>query len=220
MRSDAFKRALDWIYPRRAVCMGCGDASGFEADWICPECRKSMIRHSIGAFPDAMLDGSAAAYDYRGPAGNVVRRFKYGGAYELCESMTDSMMRAYERIMPTGAEAVTAVPMHPSRQRKRGYNHAQLLGRCVSDRLHIPYEPLLLRTRNTVQQAKLQGASRYGSLVGVFEAQGRVEGRRILLVDDVYTTGETAHRCAEALREAGAQTVSFLSYAKSVPAKS
>ena len=207
-------RLLELIYPRTAVCMGCGSAAGMDQPWLCPDCRKTLARRWVGAFPEPKLDGAAAAYYYHGPAGGVVRRMKYGGVRGLAELMADDMMRAYERILPTGAEVVTAVPMHPKRLKQRGFNHAEVLARAMAARLEMPYEDVIVRTRNTVQQARLEGEERQNNLKDAFEADGPVRGRRILLVDDVYTTGETARECAIALRAAGARSVSFLSYAK------
>ena len=207
-------RLLDLIYPRTAVCMGCGSAAGMDQPWLCPDCRKTLARRWLGAFPEPKLDGAAAAYYYHGPAGGVVRRMKYGSVKGLAELMADDMLRAYARIQSTGAELVTAVPMHPKRLKERGFNHAEVLAKAVAVRLELPCESVIIRTRNTVQQARLEGEARLNNLKNAFEADGSVQGRRILLVDDVYTTGETARECAIALRAAGARSVSFLAYAK------
>ena len=104
--------------------------------------------------------------------------------------------------------------MHPKRLKQRGFNHAEVLARAMAARLEMPYEDVIVRTRNTVQQARLEGEERLNNLKDAFEADGSVRGRRILLVDDVYTTGETARECAIALLAAGARSVSFLAYAK------
>ena len=211
---NAGARLLELIYPRTAVCMGCGSAAGMEQPWLCSDCRAALARRWVGAFPEPKLDGAAAAYSYHGPAGSVVRRMKYDGVKGLAELMADDMLRAYERILPTGAELVTEVPMHPKRLRERGFNHAEVLARAVAAQLELPYENVIVRTRNTVQQARLEGEERLNNLKDAFEADGSAQNRRVLLVDDVYTTGETARECAIALRAAGARSVSFLSYAK------
>jgi len=207
------ERVINLVYPKSAVCMGCGSAAGFERDWLCEDCRKALARRWIGAHPEPLLDGMAAAYHYQGPPGGVVRSFKFRGVTDLAEPMARDMLRAYEQIQPTGAELVTAVPMHPRRLRERGFNHSELLARRVADGLGLPYEDAITRTRHTVQQAMLEDEERLKNLEDVFRADSRVYGRRVLLVDDVYTTGATARQCAAALREAGARSVSFLAYA-------
>lgn len=207
-------RLVELIYPRTAVCMGCGSAVGFAQPWLCPDCRTALVKGWMGAFEDLQLDGSAAAFQYKGPASGMVRRMKYGGVTGLAEPMADAMLRAYDQILPTGANLVVAVPMHPKRLRRRGFNHAELLGREVAKRLDLPYANAIARTRNTAQQARLEGEERRMNLKDAFIADERVRSQRVLLVDDVYTTGETAHECAKALRKAGARGVSFLAFAK------
>lgn len=208
------EKPLNLIFPKRAVCMGCGSAAGFEQEWLCDDCRKKLAQRWLGAFPESRLDGSAAAYHYGGPSGGVVRNFKYHGVKKLAEPMTKDMLRALEQIQPIGAELVVPVPMHRRRQKQRGYNQSELLAREIAKALNLPCENGLVRTRNTVQQAKLEGESRRKNLKDAFRAEPCVAGKHILLVDDVYTTGETARECARALREGGAVSVSFLSYAK------
>lgn len=204
---------LDWIYPRRAVCMGCGTTAGFSGEWLCDDCRRRLARSQLGARMDPKLDGMAVAYPYNGPAGSIVRKMKFGGITGLTGFMADAMAEVYPRIQPTGAELVAAVPMHPKRLRRRGFNHSELLARAVADRLGLPFENALVRTRNTVQQASLSGEARLHNLTDAFRADPSVAGKRVLLVDDVYTTGETARECAKALRAAGAKNVYLLAFA-------
>lgn len=207
------RRLMNWVYPRRAVCMGCGEACGLEKDWLCGECRKTLAQNRIGAMQTASLDGAAAAFRYRGPAGGMVRNLKYGGVKILAEPMTDAMLEAYRRIEPTGAELVTFVPMHPWRRLRRGLNQSEVLAASVAKRLGLPCEGVLIRTRNTVQQARLTGEERRKNLKNAFRAEESVRGRHVLLVDDVYTTGTTAQECAKALRRAGATGVYYLAFA-------
>lgn len=205
----------DWLYPKRALCMGCDSAAGFTGrDWLCEDCARALAKRWLGAFPDSRLDGSAAAYHYGGAAGGMVRNLKYRGIHGLAGPMGQDMLRAYSAICPTGAEVVAEVPMHPKRLRQRGFNHATLLAGAVAAELGLPRESLLIRTRNTAQQARLEGEARRGNLRGAISADAElVRGRRVLLIDDVYTTGETARACAKALRDAGAPSVSFLAFA-------
>ena len=206
--------AMGLMFPTRAVCMGCGSAAGFETEWVCPECRQVLARRWIGAFPEAKLDGASAAYHYAGPAGSVVRNLKYRNVTALAKPMAEDMLRALEQIQPVGAEMVVPVPMHPKRQKHRGYNQSELLAREVAAALEVPCEIGLVRIRDTVQQARLEGDERRLNLMDAFRAEDCVSGWRVLLVDDVYTTGETARECAKALKEGGAISVSFLAYAK------
>lgn len=202
------------LFPRNAVCMGCGDKRGFEGEWLCPQCRERAAQRWVGAFYDEKLDGAATAYRYEGPAGSVVRHMKYRGVRVLKGMMAEDMLRALKHIEPVAIEAIAAVPMHPKRLRERGFNQSELLAREISARLDVPYEDCLVRTRNTVQQARLEGKERRQNLKNAIEAKPTVAGKWILLVDDVYTTGTTAHECAKALRRAGATHVSYLAYTR------
>ena len=201
------------LYPAKAVCMGCGTEAGFDRDWLCEDCRRELAARAVGAFRDKKLDGAAAAFAYAGPAGGVVRAFKYNGVRAMASFMAEDMAVAYRTIQPTDAAVIVPVPMHPRRERRRGGNHARLLAEALSPLLGLPCRDALVRVRNTPQQARLGAQERRGNLKGAFAATG-VEGLGVLLIDDVYTTGETARECAKALRKAGARSVWFLCYAR------
>ena len=212
--SEGLKRAaralLELIYPIRAECMGCGAKTGFERDWLCEDCRQALANRWVGAAPPpegGLIDGAAYGYFYGGPAGGLVRNLKYRGVSRLAEPMGRQMVRALEGLQPAHIDCVTPVPMHVRRVRKRGVNQALLLAREVADGLQLPLEEALVRTRNTLQQARLDEAKRMHNLDGAFAVAGNVAGKRVLLVDDVCTTGATANACAEALLKEGASAV-------------
>lgn len=204
---------LGFLFPRRAVCLGCGSMAGFPQDWLCQDCRQALAMSWAGAdLPPRGLDGAAYAYIYRGPAAKLVRALKYGGVSRLAPFMAGDMAKAYHAIEPTGADCVAWVPMHPKRRRTRGYNHAELLAREVAARLKLEPVDALRAVRAVRQQARLDSAQRMENLRGVIEAHADLTGRRVLLIDDVRTTGATAHACADALRRAGAERVYLLCY--------
>lgn len=206
---------LNLLYPKRANCMGCGAATGCREDWICPACREELAKGWVGAEPPPKgIDAAAYAYVYRGAAASIVRRLKYGGVGKLAGFMGEDMVRAYRFIEPTGADCVCCVPMHRRRLRQRGYNHAELLARDVAARLGLPYVRALERVRDTKQQARLDDRARRQNLKDAFGVREPVTGRRVILVDDVCTTGTTAVACARALRDGGAQAVFLLCYTR------
>lgn len=211
----ALMAALSLLYPRRAMCMGCGDMTGMREDWVCPACRARMAQLWAGAVPPPEgFDGAAFAYIYTGPPAGIAARMKYGSAHRLADLMAGDMLKAWDAIQPTGVDAITFVPMHPARQRRRGYNHAELLARACAERLGIECLNALERVRNTTQQATLETEARLHNLSGAFAPKAPVEGRRVALVDDICTTGATARGCAEVLRQGGAAAVYLLCYAK------
>ena len=211
---------LNLVYPRRAVCMGCGNPLGCDRDDLCEVCHAQLAQNWVGVrTPDRRLrlDGAAFAHAYFGPAGGMVRRLKYHGAWVLAESMGADVARAAAMLRLKELRFVTAVPMHPRRLRLRGRNHAELIARQVAARMGVPYAPLLMRTRNAPQQARLGGRTRRNNQKGGFalrpEWRDAVAGAEVLLIDDVFTTGATAAGCAEPLRAAGARRVWFAAYA-------
>ena len=210
--------ALDLVYPPRAVCAGCGEASGCEQDYLCAACRRELEAARLGVLMDpfqSCLCGRAHAYAYGGPAGRIVRSLKYGGVRALAPMMARDMARTLkeaEAVLPD-FDCVTAVPMHRRRRYLRGMNQAELLAKAVAVELGLPWLDALTRTRATKQQARLDGEARRRNLDGAFRASEAVRGRSVILVDDVCTTGTTAESCAQALLAAGASRVFLLTYA-------
>ncbi len=207
---------LGLIYPRKAVCMGCGTHVGFARDWLCETCRENLASRWVGAArpPEGgCFDAAAYGYYYGGPASGLVRRLKYQGVARLSELMARRMADAYALIEPTGADALVPVPMHKKRLRQRGFNHAERLAEEVGAQIDLPVLNAVERVRNTRQQARLPAGERRTNLDGAFALAGDVRGRRIVLVDDVCTTGATANACARLLREGGAEAVYLLCFA-------
>jgi ComF family protein len=118
------------------------------------------------------------------------------------------------------AACVTHVPIAPARWRERGFDQSELLARRTAEWLGLPFESLLERCKETSPQTGLPGHQRRRNLQGVFGLRsGRegIEGARVLLVDDVLTTGSTASACARALRKAGAEAVCVVSVCTVLP---
>ena len=148
---------------------------------------------------------------YDGPLAAAIRGMKFSGWHGLARHLAAAMA---EMLSPVEAELITWVPLSRRRLARRGFDQAEVLARALAVHLGIPTRRLLERHRSTRAQARMSGAERRRALTGAFRAIGRAD--RLLLVDDVLTTGSTAAACAEALVTAGARRVEVVTAARSI----
>ena len=222
------QRILDLVFPAR--CVGCGASGTF----LCHACRLALPpaapprcarcwRPWRDSGPCAAcrlapppFDGLCAAFVYQGVVQELVRALKYRGTTALAPAMASLMAETarQERLAP---DVVVPVPLSGLRRRTRGYNQAEALARALGVELGLPLLPRALqRRRHTPPQARSADAEeRRRNVAGAFRVRdGEVAGRRVLLVDDVTTTGATLAACAQALKEAGARSVWALAFAR------
>jgi ComF family protein len=141
----------------------------------------------------------------------LIHHFKFNGfsrlRYPLGSEMSETVLGHQEL---NTADMITAVPLHRARLRERGYNQSLLLARAVSELTHIPVVEVLERIKNTLPQATLKTADdKIWNVNGIFTVKNRkdVQGKRIILVDDIFTTGATANECSKMLAGAGARKI-------------
>lgn len=196
------------------VCAAC-DARLPRRSVFCAACAHAVVHAEAQPAIDDVPPLVAFAL-FGGAVADALRRLKYGGRSDLAVPLGHLARRA-ARSARVLADVVIPVPLHPARLAERGYNQAALLGAEVAEELGVPLSARALsRTRHTPQQARLDRASRLGNVAGAFRVRTpvQVRGRRVLLIDDVSTTGATLAACAAALREAGAATVTALVVAR------
>jgi len=163
------------------------------------------------------LRGFDAAYSfgfYDGVLRQLIHLYKFRKVRTLVGPLGDLLLRALPR--DEAFDCVTPVPLHWRRRWQRGFNQADLLARRVAAHSGIPRTRLLRRLRSTASQASLSNTSRRRNVAAAFACRrpDRAAGRKILLIDDVMTTGSTAAACALALKRAGAARVSLLTLAR------
>ena len=157
------------------------------------------------------FDAAVAAYRGRGIVRQIIHEFKYGRQIYLRHLVGRWLNSALddERLRQSHFDVIVPVPLHPTRQRERGFNQASLLAELLSAQTSIPAKPLLERTRYTTTQTALDRSERMENLHNAFRLRKNadVRGLRVLLVDDVLTTGSTLNECARLLKRAGALSV-------------
>lgn len=161
------------------------------------------------------IDGIRAVTYFEGNLRHAIHRFKYHGVQALTNPLTQLMVE-YLADSQLPADLIVPVPLHPDREAERGYNQAGLLARALASQLELPaVETALTRVRATAPQVTLDARERRSNVVGAFRARKHdVAGHRILLIDDVCTTGATMEACSQALKTEGARSVWGLALAR------
>ena len=223
-------RFADFFFPRGAGCLVCGDPRRADTVYcLCPDCRRELLslrlRENVCIRCMHPLDGAGlcpfcreqrlgpmtagyGAFRYAGAARQLVRALKF----HFQDEAADALAAAMSQCVPLNRyDVLTPVPLHRARQRVRGINQARLLCDLVGLRLGLPTLDALIRTRRTNEQARIrEPGARQRNVRGAFACREEVKGLRVLLVDDVRTTGATARACAEALLAGGAAEVAVL----------
>jgi predicted amidophosphoribosyltransferase len=183
-------------------CVRCGDPGGD----ICHVCAASLRPAASGRIPGG-IDRAVVPWAYEGAGRALVLRLKLGAVRSAAYPLVAGMRRA--AVTAGGLSGIaTWVPGKPADTRRRGFDHAELLARGVSAGLGLPCRGLLDRRRIPLDQAALGAADRRANLAGVFRASSSPP--RVVLVDDLITTGATAEACARALWAGGAESVDLL----------
>jgi ComF family protein len=151
---------------------------------------------------------------YEGALRRAIHLLKYERMTPLTRPLGERLALAAAEL--TGFDAIVPAPLHWRRRWDRGFNQADLLAREVSRRTGIPIDRRLLRTRSTPPQAGLSAAERRRNVQGAFAAAGKsaIRGKRLIIIDDVMTTGATLEACARVLKRAGASQVAVLTLAR------
>jgi len=158
------------------------------------------------------LSGQRAVSLYQEPLRGCIHGLKYDGNMRLAIPLGLLLAQAY-RYYDMQADMLIPVPLHSERQKQRGFNHASLLAEACSANTGVPmHDNILVRLRATVAQVDLHPRERYQNVAGAFacsseSARSMLKGHRILIIDDVSTTGATLEACATPLFEAGAKEV-------------
>lgn len=188
---------------RGAFCLKCGKPLLTEEKEYCRDCMRRKHLFECGRAP----------FVYDKVMRESIARFKYGGRREYAAFYAEEILRfcAKEMIL-WKADALIPIPLHPKKRRKRGYNQAELVAKELSKLSGIPMDKgLLLRVKNTRAQKELDDRQRLANLRNAFSVRkGSRSYKRVVLVDDIYTTGSTMDEASRVLKENGVQIIYFL----------
>jgi ComF family protein len=161
------------------------------------------------------FDAARSAGIYCDALRHAIHRFKYDMVRALARPLGDYMARHID--MPFAVDMLCPVPLHPARERMRGFNQSSLLAERLGVHWHLPVQNgLMVRTHNTTPQMQLPHDKRLSNLRGAFQVTDSVAGCTVAVVDDVFTTGSTLCECSRVLKRAGASRVMVLSLARTV----
>ncbi|HSM19529.1 MAG TPA: ComF family protein [Hyphomicrobiales bacterium] len=189
----------------------------------CLRCARGFAtREAVSAGPCGICQREAPAFDraavagpYEGALRRAIHLLKYDRMTPLARPLGERLALAASDF--SGYDAIVPAPLHWGRRWDRGFNQADLLAREVSRRTGVPLDRRLLRTRPTPPQAGLSATERRLNVRGAFKAAGgkeAIRGKKLIVVDDVMTTGATLEACARALKRVGAAEVAVLTLAR------
>lgn len=228
---------LDFLFPKK--CAGCSKTGSYlcadcvkeikQTELVCPFCE----RPSLGGVVHPVckrrfgLDGLWSLGIYEGSLRRAIQKLKYKWVSEVARDLVDVTIEYWAKNPPILLDRikkdqgmswiVSAVPLHASRQKWRGFNQSELLAKLLASKLGLKYADSLKRMRNTKPQMKLLAAERKQNIKNAFSLEFPLRSSpfpNVLLIDDVWTTGSTLKECCYVLKRAGAKTVWALTIAK------
>jgi len=222
---------LDIIYPRR--CPICEDILVSKDLLVCPDCRKKIVYakeprcKSCGKEislaekeycydcekANHFFDRGLSVFKHSKEIKNSIYRFKYSNKREYADFYCNEVVaKIGKSIRSWGADAIIPVPLHKSRKIKRGFNQAEILAEGIGNLLGMEVDKtLLVREKKTVPQKELSSLERKKNLENAFKInRDIVQYKQIILVDDIYTTGNTIDSCSKVLKEKGVEKIFFV----------
>ena len=222
---------LDSIFP--AVCPVCGEISGDREKGFCRECLKKLrfvrtplcqkcgrpvisVRQKLClgcAKSKRSFAGGVSLLCYDSFAKEMMAQIKYRNRRDMIAPLMSLLYeRCKDRIDSIQAECIIPVPVHAERLKERGYNQAELMARELSSYTGLPVrKDILLRQKKTAALKKLNPEERFHTLTEAFTAEPKAAHyQRVILMDDIYTTGSTVEICTRALQKAGIPEVYFV----------
>ncbi len=224
-----FKRFINLILP--VECGGCGGrVNPKKINGLCSTCFKNIevlnnnccnycgkpVKEGLTFCPkcwemSSYTDRFLTACYYRGPIKNIIKNLKYKNRGYLANILSEILFNRYSKIVKPEFDLIVPVPLHAGKLEKRGYNQAALIAKNLSKKTKIPLaNSIVKRVKTTKPQYQLTRKERIKNLKNAFRSTKILHGERVLLIDDVATTGSTVQNCASVIVKAGSGKVSAL----------
>ena len=208
-------KVLDFGRYKYGVCKKCKSKITYAYEPVCKVCGKVIIDGNGELCDDCTgkkhyFLQSKGVYVYEGPIKGSMYRFKYNNRRSYKHTFARDIVRIHgDWIRSIRIDAVVPIPMYNKKRRKRGYNQAELIARALSKEIGVPcYDKIVTRSRDTTPMKGLSDTQRQKNLKNAFNfSQKGLQLKRVLLIDDIYTTGATMDSVARILREAGIKEV-------------
>lgn len=199
---------LEMLFPQK--CVFCRSILKGREKWVCSECRRTLPRPDHPLTQGGAYSVCAASLIYKDEVKKAFHRFKFGGKSNYAKPFGEMMAQTISKELQGRYDVITWVPISRSRKRSRGYDQSMLLAYTVALGLHdVAVETLRKNVNNTAQSKISAPAQRRKNVAGVYSIvdPSLVQGKRVLLIDDILTTGSTLSECASVLLDAGATEV-------------
>ena len=202
------------LFPEK--CVLCGQILDTNQLDLCRNCRIDQPECAVSREKYPYLDSWIALWDYQGNVRRSLLKYKFHGRRNYAAAYGRLLAMKLLREDRANVDIITWIPISAKRLKKRGFDQVELLAQKLAPELQIPSLALLWKKRDNPQQSRIVGnAQRRANVLGAYEAinQDSIRDKKILLLDDILTTGATAGECARILLEAGAKEVHFAAIA-------
>lgn len=211
-----FNCFFEIIFQQPYLCIICGKELTYYEMYICDGCENNFERaidilKIDGQDDTVFIDECIALYEFKGNVRDLVHDLKYRGKKDLAKVMAYLI----NKNINIDADVITWVPQTKRTYKNRGYNQSEEIAKYLSYYTNIRCEELLIRVKETKSQVLLNGLDRWYNVWDAFSSDKNLKGLKILIVDDVVTTGATLNFCAKALKKSGADIVKSICFAKS-----
>lgn len=216
MRSD-FISLIEYIFPPR--CVFCNEILNAGTPiYICEKCADKIeyYNNCINSLNlprniETYCDGMVCVGRYSDSLKNSLKKFKFSNKPSYYRAFGKLLaLKVQNTIQFENIDLIISVPLHKNRQKRRGYNQAELVARSVAKQLEVPFKgDVLVKTSESRSQSVLSRNERFSNLEGLFNVNKAetIFNKNILLIDDIITTGSTINQCSRVLKQAGANSI-------------